>query len=64
MQAAGGFFRVLISVDQEKGYTKEASPKRQAGNIMKLLEDIFQALNGPGHISFRRDAGNASRTPG
>ena len=36
MQAAGGVFRVLISFDQEKEYTKEASPKRQAGNIMKL----------------------------
>ena len=36
MQAAGGVFRVLISVDQEKEYTKEASPKGQAGNIMKL----------------------------
>ena len=36
MQAAGGVFRVLLSADQEKGYTKEASPKGQAGNIMKL----------------------------
>ena len=35
---AGGrrVFRVLISVDQKKEYTKEASPKGQAGNIMKL----------------------------
>ena len=36
MQAAGGVFWVLLSADQEKGYTKEASPKGQAGNIMKL----------------------------